>query len=147
MNHNLSIWLEMEFTSDIFLNHQLALIIHKYFLITTKIICFITKSLRKSFSEDNFFLLVGLLKFVVRIKTWFLDLHQVKVICYRRYLLLYSTKKHYWIIWANCCVKKLEMIKKQNKKKIYISQYVRKIHKTFGHNKVLVCLEASLWRL
>ena len=30
----------------------------------------------------------------VFLKTWFLDIHQVKVMRYRRYLMLYSYKEH-----------------------------------------------------
>ena len=45
INHTLSIWLVMEFTSDIFFKHQFALIIHKLFLKTNKININITKSL------------------------------------------------------------------------------------------------------
>ena len=49
MHHTLSIWLEMEFTSDIFWKHQFALIIHKIVLITNKINIYITKSIRNFF--------------------------------------------------------------------------------------------------
>ena len=46
------------------------------------------------FLEDIFlediFLVLEPLEFFVRLKACFLDLHQVKVTCYHRYLLLYS---------------------------------------------------------
>ena len=54
VHHTLSIWLQMEFTSIIFLNHQFALNNYFIFLITNEINSFITKSLRNSFFEDFF---------------------------------------------------------------------------------------------
>ena len=109
MYHTLSIWLEIEFTNNIFFwKHPFALIDHKLFLIKNKIHGVITKSLRNFFWKRVFsFQAFGIF---VCLKTWFLDLQQVKVSCYRSYLMLYSNKEHYWTISANCCVNNLEMI-------------------------------------
>ena len=46
------------------------------------------------------------MEFVVHLKTWFLDLHQVKVTCYCCYLLLYSNKKTLLNIISNLLQKK-----------------------------------------
>ena len=54
---------------------------------------------------------MGPLEFFVPLKPCFLDLHQVKVICYRRYLMHYCNKEPYWIAWANCCIKNHKIIK------------------------------------
>ena len=62
---------------------------------------FITRSLIK-FSLEDIYLILGPLAFLVCPKAWFLDLHQVKVIHYCRYLMLFSKKEQYQTTSANC---------------------------------------------
>ena len=52
LNHTLSIWLEMEFTGDIFFKTSVCADSSQYILKTNKINIFMGKSLRKSFLED-----------------------------------------------------------------------------------------------
>ena len=56
---------------------------------------------------DFFFFLP--LEFSAPLKTYFLYLHQVKVIRYRCFKTLYSNKEHYVTILAKCSLKILEV--------------------------------------
>ena len=83
-----------------FLNSCLHWIITKYFSY---------KNHSGIFFERHFFVIFWGLKNFCCLKTCFY-LHQVKVICYHHYLLLFINKEHYWTILVNFCVKNLEMI-------------------------------------
>ena len=119
-NHMLSICLEMEFTS---------------FLKTSDLInsC-IMKSLRIFFLSLCFiFFILWSLEFFASLKTWFLNLYQVKVIRYQRFKMLYCNREHYWTISASCCGKNLEMIKKN-----ILSWLVKKINKNLAKKSISV---------
>ena len=65
------------------------------------------------------------MKFFACLKTWFLDLNQVKFICYRHYLLLLTNKDHFWIISATYFV----ILFLKWPKKLYILRARKKIIK------------------
>ena len=82
--HTLNIWLEMELPIVILLKTSFCTDYSPNILITRKINSFITKSHRKFIWETLFYSsFFQPLEFFVRLKTWFLDLYQVKVIFYR----------------------------------------------------------------
>ena len=78
--HTLSIWLEMEFTSDIFFKHQFLLIIRKLLLKT-------------NFFGGHFLSFVAFVFFCMSKKGLF-DLHQEKVLCYAQFKMYYSEESY-----------------------------------------------------
>ena len=80
------------------------------------------------------------LEFFVHLKTCFLDLHQVKVICYCRYLMLFSNKEHNWKYH------KIVLKKSWNNTKCNFHERQKKSLKHFAE-RVSVCLEASMGSL
>ena len=90
LNHTLSIWLEIEFTSNIYFKHQFALINNKIFMKTIRINIFKTTTLRISFIYVYIFFLF----FFCTSKNLVLDLYQVKIMCNADFKILYSNKLH-----------------------------------------------------
>ena len=104
LNHTLSIWLQMEFTSDIFSNISLRWLFSNYFKKTNKIYIYITISLREKIYIVSFVAF----RIFVCLKNVFFDLHQEKVLQYTEGKMYYSEKTHCYVILAMFCEKILK---------------------------------------
>ena len=88
---------------------------------------FIHKSLRIYFWKMLYFIFGPLILFCLY-KNLFLNLHQVKAICYCDYFMLYGKKEHYSTKCAKWCLNNFEMTN------FIFSLLVRKINKSFAQN-------------
>ena len=114
----------MELTSKIFLKASVYIYYLQNIFISNKNLNFYNQ-ITQDFSQKIFFLILRTLEFCVRLKTWFLDLHQEKVICFRTKL--------------NNIIKLLCNISRNDTKCIFY-EHDKKLIKYFAEKKCFIVL-------